>query len=166
MGAAATGEIQSRDQVRAEQAFKDVSALQWKEPGPKDQGKPQAKAHMEAQVKRYATLVHKLPMLVHTAGLCQALHFLASRNDTQGAQEGAEKKGAATGAPSLYAQHLARQLGAVDSDIKDVDSMLARVRRASMVDYLWLTREALACAAWYRRMVQGVLKIDAAEADK
>lgn len=35
----------------------------------------------EALAKKYGTMALKLPILVRTAGLCQALHFVRSRKD-------------------------------------------------------------------------------------
>ncbi len=124
------------DQHRAALAFKHVDAFRNKE-----------KPHR----KKYATMVHKLPALVTAAGLCQALHFIQSRgNDDQ-------KK---------LLEHLAEQLRRVDPAIRDADSLLDRVRNAELSSYLRLTHEATLCASWYRRMVQGVLKIDAAAAEE
>lgn len=123
----------SLDRKRAEGAFKDVSEVP------------------SAQHKKYATLVHKLPALISSAGLCQALHFLQSRNEPAG---------------RLFLDHLARQLRRVDPGIHDANALLDRSRKAETLAYLHLSREALACAAWYRRMVQGVLKIEHADADR
>lgn len=124
----------TRDQQRAALAFEHVSRFE-----PKTD-----------PAKKYATMVHKLPALITSAGLCQALHFVKSRgNDDQ-------KK---------LLEDLARQLVRVDSKIKDADSLLRRVREAELPEYLRLTHEARVCASWYRRMVQGVLKIDASESD-
>lgn len=117
------------DQQRAALAFQHVSGL-------------------ESDAKKYATMVHKLPALITSAGLCQALHFVQSRgNDDQKKLLG----------------HLAEQLVRVDPKIKNAEALLDRVRNAELPEYLRLTHEARVCASWYRRMVQGVLKIDASE---
>lgn len=101
------------------------------------------------EAKKYGTMVHKLPALIQAAGLCQALHFVQSRgNDDQ-------KK---------LLDHLAEQLRRVDAKIADSGALLRRVREAELGVYLRLTHEALACAGWYRRMVQGVLKVDPGDA--
>ena len=44
--------------------------------------------------------------------------------------------------------------------------LMKKVREAKLTTYLRLTHEATLCASWYRRMVQGVLKIDHADADR
>lgn len=124
------------DQQRAALAFEHVSRFE-----PKTD-----------PAKKYATMVHKLPALITSAGLCQALHFVQSR-----AKDDPNKK--------KLLDHLAEQLVRVDPAIKDARSLLDRVRKAELPEYLRLTHEARVCASWYRRMVQGVLKIDASESD-
>lgn len=100
--------------------------------------------------KKYASIVHAMPALIRSAGLSQALHFVRSRKDKD---------------QRAFLGHLAEQLSHVDAEIRSDEALLARVRDADLTRYLWLTREALACAAWYRRFVQGELGIDAGEAD-
>lgn len=126
-----------RDQERAALAYKHVDAYARGGDGPK---------------KKYATIVHKMPSLLQSAGLCQALHFAKSRPDED---------------QRRYVDHLAEQLSRCIGGKTPLsgDQLLERVRRASLGEYLQLTDEAMACAAWYRRLVQGVLKIDAAEGD-
>lgn len=124
------------DQRRAELAFKHVSELVG-----------DAKS---AQAKKYATMVHKLPALLASAGLCQALHFVGSRTDDQ----------------RVLVDHLAKQLERTDPEITSAAKLLERARVADLGSYLRLTDEAIACAAWYRRMVQAVLRMEAADADR
>lgn len=102
----------------------------------------------EARAKKYGTMIHKLPALLQTAGLCQALHFVQARGDDD------QRK--------IVAQ-LASQLSRVNGAIKDGPSLLERARKAELEEYLQLTDEAMACAAWYRRLVQGILKVDASD---
>lgn len=104
----------------------------------------------EGEKKKYATIVHKLPALLQSAGLCQTLHFAQSRPSD------AQKE---------ILDHLAAQLHRVNPAIKNRDQLLDRARSADLAQYLQLTDEAMACAAWYRRLVQGVLKIEASDAD-
>jgi CRISPR-associated protein Cmr5 len=124
------------DQQRAQAAFKDVSALA--DPG------------RAAAAKKYASIVHKLPALITSAGLCQALHFIQARGNPD---------------QLLVLDHLASQLKRVDSGIANRQQLMEKVRTAELGTYLRLTQEAFTCAAWYRRMVQGVLKIEAGEDD-
>lgn len=104
----------------------------------------------QREQKKYASIVHAMPALLRSAGLSQAIHFVASRSDP---------------AQRILLDHFAVQLSRVDQDIFSPESLLARVRVAELVDYLRLSQEALFCADWYRRLVQGILKIEAGEAD-
>ena len=101
-----------------------------------------------APAKKYGTMVHKMPSLLMSAGLCQSIHYVASRGDDH------QKR---------LLDHLATQLQRVDGGIGDRETLLDRVRQAELPLYLRLTHEALACASWYRRMVQGVLKVEPGE---
>ncbi len=126
----------SRDQDRAALAFEHVDSYSKKADGEK---------------KKYATMVYKLPSLLQTAGLCQTLHFAQSRDEPNA---------------KLLLDHLAKQLQRVNASITDSKTLLERARKADLGEYLALTDEAMACAAWYRRLVQGVLAIDPADADQ
>lgn len=124
------------DQQRAALAFTQVSEFE-------------GEAN-KAEAKKYASMVHKLPALLASAGLCQALHFVASRSDEN------QRK---------LVGHMAKQLERTDPQATSADQLLARIRSADLASYLRLTEEAIACAAWYRRMVQAVLKMEATDAD-
>lgn len=129
----------TRDQQRAALAYDHVKTYA---PSDKDDDKK------KAQRKKYATMVHALAPLLQTAGLCQALHFAKSRSDKD---------------QQIIVEHFAEQLGRVNSSIKTGEQLLERARKADLAEYLQLTDEAIACAAWYRRLVQGVLKIEAGD---
>jgi CRISPR-associated protein Cmr5 len=123
------------EQKRAAKAFEDVNALAGRYV--KD----------SAERKSYGSLALKLPALVRTAGLCQALHFLDSRgNDTSKA----------------LLLHLAGQLARIDDAIEGTSetSLLDRVRKAELADYLRLSRETISVANWYSRLTRSILKVE------
>jgi CRISPR type III-B/RAMP module-associated protein Cmr5 len=96
----------------------------------------------------YGSMAQKLPALIRAAGLCQAIHFVKSRQK-----------------PVLenLLSHLADQLKRIDTEIKGVESLCTRVREADLAHYVWLTREALAAVSWYGRLARsewGVLPGD------
>lgn len=93
-----------------------------------------------ADQKVYGAMALKLPALIRSAGLCQALHFVKSR----------------TGKPVLgtLLDHLAGQLARVDPGITDRESLCERTRQANVAGYVWLTREALASVTWYGRLAR------------
>lgn len=99
----------------------------------------------KAFARKYGAMALKLPILIRTAGLCQALHFVQSRNDTSYTQ---------------FLDHLAEQLTRVDEKIRDATSLCDQVRKAELTHYLHLTREATATLQWYARLAQSVLKVD------
>ncbi|HEX7185401.1 MAG TPA: type III-B CRISPR module-associated protein Cmr5 [Thermoanaerobaculia bacterium] len=89
--------------------------------------------------KRYGAMAQKLPALIRTAGLCQALHFVKSRGK----------------APlHVLLNHLADQLKRVDGRISDMESLCEKAREADLAEYVWLTRETLASVSWYGRLAR------------
>lgn len=104
----------------------------------------------ESERKKYGTIVHALTPMLRTAGLSQSLHYVLARNND---------------AQVLILDHLAAQLRRVDPTINDRSALLKRAREAELSDYLRLSQEALRCLNWYRRFVQGVLKVEADQDD-
>jgi CRISPR-associated protein Cmr5 len=106
----------------------------------------------EKDRKVYGGMALKLPALIRSAGLCQALYFIKSRS----------------GKPvlNLLLEHLAEQLTRVDSGISDVESLCSRTRGAEVAGYVWLTREALASVTWYGRLARSEWGIVPGEDDK
>jgi CRISPR-associated protein Cmr5 len=80
----------------------------------------------EKEYKKYGAMAHKLPILIHTAGLAQALEFVNSRGKP------IQKR---------LLEHLAITIG--QSDTK---TLLATVRSAPLSRYIRLTRQILADA--------------------
>ena len=93
--------------------------------------------------KKYGSMAHKLPVLIRTAGLVQALEFVNSRGDT---------------AQQKLLAHLAAVLGRGSERVLLEDS-----RKAGIADYMHLTHNALAALIWYKRFAQSVLKVVAGD---
>jgi CRISPR-associated protein Cmr5 len=93
----------------------------------------------KADQKIYGPMAQKLPALIRSAGLCQAIHFVKSR--------GKEPL-------NTLLKHLGEQLTRVDSAITDMNSLCAKAREAGLAQYVWLTREALASVSWYGRLAR------------
>lgn len=89
--------------------------------------------------KVYGAMALKLPALIRSAGLCQALHFVKSRRKDP---------------LNSLLNHLGQQLTRVDSKIKDMGTLCDEVREAEVAGYVWLTREALASVTWYGRLAR------------
>jgi CRISPR-associated protein Cmr5 len=95
--------------------------------------------------KKYGSMAHKLPILVRTAGLAQALAFV----DSRGKDEHKE-----------LLQHLAQVT--VNAN---VDEFLRQSREADLPTYIYLTRKTMLALKWYKRFAQSVLKIEPGEED-
>ncbi len=95
--------------------------------------------------KKYGGLAHKLPVLIRTAGLAQALAFVAARGGEAGER---------------LLQHLAEALR-----FDNQNKLLEEVREADLNEYIYLTQQALAALLWYKRFAQSVLDVDAATQD-
>ncbi len=124
----------TRDQKRAILAHQHIIAVQ-------DKG--------EKFYKKYGSMSLKLPILLHTAGLVAALHFVAARGK----------------APQrLILEHLAQQLG--DAGLlkqKDSQGLLQASREADLARTRSLTREVQRCLLWYKRFTQSVLRVASTE---
>lgn len=93
-------------------------------------------------VQKYGTMAHKLPILIHTAGLAQALAFVQARDE-----------------PTQHKllDHIA---DAIEFDGIQTGSQLAeRSRTAQLEEYMLLTRRVLAALLWYKRFVESLYKI-------
>lgn len=120
------------EQERAAKAYEHVARLDLK-----DQEK-----------KRYGIMALKLTTLIRSAGLCQAVYFIKSRNKEP---------------YNLLLKHLALQLQRRNAKIMDAETLCNEVRQANVQQYLQLTREALAVANWYGRLAQSELKVERTE---
>jgi len=102
----------------------------------------QVKNVSEEERQKYGSLAHRLPVLVRTAGLAQALAFV-------------EARGGAAGEKLLA--HLA--------EVIREDELLRQSREAQLEEYMYLTRKVLTALTWYKRFAQSVLGVEAT-ADK
>lgn len=102
----------------------------------------------DAEKKQYGGMAHKLPVLIRTAGLVQALEFVAARAEKQRAQK-------------QLLDDLAAVLGHSDSA-----QLRAEARSAALGPYMRLTQEALETLLWFKRYAQSILEVeDASSAD-
>lgn len=119
--------MQTRDQKYAVKALKHVSDY-------KD--KP------EKERNQYGGMAHKLPILIHTAGLAQALEFVNSRGKDPHKQ-------------------LLADLG----QTLDCGDLPHKVRSTSSLhDYMQLTYQVRQALLWYKRYAQSILDVDDASA--
>jgi CRISPR-associated protein Cmr5 len=120
--------VQTRDQILATRVYELVR-----------QQEAAAQAGSKARTA-YGSMAHKLPVLIRTAGLAQAVAFVETRGDD--------------GQRALLA-HLeqALQLGK--------GQLAARSRGAELGEYVLLTRRSLDALLWFKRFAQSVLGVEA-----
>jgi CRISPR-associated protein Cmr5 len=119
--------LYTRQQRMAREVFKLVSTIELLE---------------ETKKKCYGSMAHRLPVLIHSAGLAQALAFVAARGKDEQRQ---------------LLDHLAQVVGQNDGK---------KLQKASydsdLIEYMHLTEECLAALLWFKRYAQSVLNVDAA----
>lgn len=127
--------MQTRNQELATKVFRQIETLQRDF---RDDAKQQ---------KKYGTMAHKLPVLIRTAGLVQALGFVDAK---------------AQGSGGLMNGRLLDDLTAT-LGIANRTDLLRQSREASVTNYLRLTQQALAALLWYKRFAQSVLGVEGGE---
>lgn len=133
-------ELRTRDQRFAAAAYERVAAV----------GKNFVKGSKERQY--YGSMAHKLPVLIRTAGLAQALAFVHSK--ATGGDEGTRR--------TAYQRLLADLAGTVNRGMSDKD-LVERSREADFLEYLHLTQQVLAALLWYKRYAESVLGVVAGD---
>jgi len=123
--------VLTRDQQYAATAYDQVNRVKTKEVE-------------AANYKPYGAMAHKLPILIRTAGLAQALEFVNSR-----------------GKP--VQKQLLKDL-AVTVGQKDIEALLSYSRSAPLSEYMRLTQQTMAALLWYKRFAQSILGVDPSEA--
>jgi CRISPR-associated protein Cmr5 len=95
--------------------------------------------------KKYGSMAHKLPILVRTAGLVQALAFVHSRDKPPHKE---------------LLGHLAQIVADANSD-----TFLRKSREADLPEYIYLTERTMLALKWYKRFAQSVLEVETTEGD-
>jgi CRISPR-associated protein Cmr5 len=93
--------------------------------------------------KKYGGMAHKLPVLIHTAGLAQALAFVESRGH------------------DIHQVLLEDLAQVVVND--QADEYLKQSRNEELPEYIFLTRKTMIALSWYKRFAQSVLGVASTE---
>ena len=125
--------MQTRDQKYGAAVFRQIQ----------DRVESQDKPYKKA----YGSMAHKLPLLIRSAGLAQALAFVEAR----GLQ-----------AHKDLLDHLAEVV--IDQNTKGPQLAQRSRDTEELSEYMYLTHEAMAALIWYKRFAQSVLDIDPSEA--
>jgi CRISPR-associated protein Cmr5 len=120
--------LRTREQEYAGDVFKRVGEF----------GEHHDKGSLER--KKYGSMAHKLPVLVHTAGLAQAIAFVSSRGDK---------------AHEALLTDLAATVGYKD----DVKRFMNDSRNLAFYEYMRLSQKVMAALLWYKRFAESVLEV-------
>lgn len=123
--------MKTREQRYADSAFRKVS----EEIGTKER----------AYQKKYGSMAHKLPVLIRSAGLAQALQFVESRGSSE---------------QKVLLEHLASTVGYTSKP-----ELLSKSRSEDLNGYIHLTEKVLGALLWYKRFSQSILNVEAGEDD-
>lgn len=120
--------MQTRDQIYAATVYDQVSTVREKEP----------------EYKKYGAMAHKLPILIRTAGLVQALAFVEARGK------------------EIQKRLLIDLKTTIEPD--DPRTLLKHAQQANLSEYMRLTQQIMAALLWYKRFAQSILGVDVSEA--
>ena len=90
----------------------------------------------------YGSMAHKLPILIRTAGLAQALTYVDSRD-------------------SVAQKQLLRDLAAT----LHKPDLITTTITAELRDYMYLTQQTLAALLWYKRFAQSILDVKSGDTE-
>jgi len=117
--------MQTRDQELATVVFEQVS---------------QISGISESDRKKYGSMAHKLPVLIRTAGLVQALAFVEARGEK---------------VHHTLLDHIAKVAG-----FDDRKRLLEKSRSAPLNEYMHLSQRVMVALQWYKRFAQSVLGVE------
>ncbi|MCL4871744.1 MAG: type III-B CRISPR module-associated protein Cmr5 [Anaerolineae bacterium] len=123
--------MQTNQQKFATSAFKQVQTI---------------KSHDEEYRQKYGSMSHKLPLLIHTAGLAQALAFVQAKNKV---------------AYNDLLNHLAETVqwpGATNGE-----KLTEKSRSEHLDGYILLTRRVTSALIWYKRFAESELGVSATQ---
>jgi len=134
--------MKTLSQEYAAEAYKRVNQVCEAHPDTTDEGKKYQ--------KKYGTMAHKLPILIRTAGLVQALAFVAAKG------KGSDKKNDAW---RQYLEDVAKTVNAQ----YDANTLIEKSQQAGLNEYMLLTRQVSQATLWYKRFAESILKVEASE---
>lgn len=121
--------MQTRDQKYAVDVYDKVSSIK--------------ESVTEKEYKSYGAFAHKLPILIRTAGLAQALSFVEARGKKPG---------------ELLLNDLA---GTIDKENAKV--LAQKARTVELSEYIRLTQQVMDALLWYKRFAQSILGVETSD---
>ena len=117
--------MQTRDQELAARILEQVSEIA---------------GRSETSRRKYGSMAHKLPVLIRTAGLVQALAFVDARGES---------------VHHTLLDHIAKVVG-----FDGRSNLLDRSRTAALTEYMGLSQQIMNALLWYKRFAQSVLGVE------
>jgi CRISPR-associated protein Cmr5 len=129
------GKLRTRSQTYAASVYLKVKAI-------KDDSTKKKKFH-----KKYGGMAHKLPILICTAGLAQALVFVEGKSKDEAGWK-----------------HLLDDLSAVVGPINGKHLLKASLEE-DLFTYMYLTRKTMDALVWFKRFAVSILDVKQGEED-
>jgi CRISPR-associated protein Cmr5 len=101
------------------------------------------RSRSKAEKDKYGAMAQKLPVLVRTAGLAQAIAFLEAKSKSKDGKMN---------------EHLLEDLSGVLG--LSSEEFVRKCREAELIDYLRLTQDVLAALLWFKRFSVSVLEVE------
>jgi len=96
--------------------------------------------------KRYGSFAHRLPVLIRSAGLAQALAYVDARGKTEGKR---------------LLDDLAIVVG-----LNNRGELITQSRTTTLLEYMYLTDQCLDALLWFKRFAQTILEVEPGEGDQ
>jgi CRISPR-associated protein Cmr5 len=132
--------MQTRKQKLSKQIMAQINVAAGLEDGPNG---------ISGYKKKYGTMAHRLPILVRTAGLVQALAFVQAKRGNVGA----------------WGDYLDDVAVLLLGEGADGEALITASQHAPLSEYILLTRRVNEALVWYKRFAESILKVDASEQD-
>lgn len=141
---------QTRDQKYATMIFRQIGEV--------EQTAPTKVGEDKVYRDAYGSMAHKLPVLIRTAGLAQALEFVEARGKKM--RDGRKPH-------HHLLNHLSLAVLGEANEGKEIGLRNRSRNTEQLNEYMRLTHEALAALLWFKRFAQSVLDVeDANQGDK
>lgn len=110
------------------------------------------------QIQQYGSAAHRLPILIRSTGLVQALAFMRSRNKDGVSRLIDDLAEAVLHLPSQLTDE--KRTGEEKAPKHHGEALLAQSRDGDLSDYMLLTVRSLQTIGWMRRFVKSELHIE------
>lgn len=94
---------------------------------------------------RYGSIAHRLPVLIRSAGLAQALAYVDARGKDEGQQ---------------LLDDLAEVVG-----VTNRNTLTSQSRTNALLEYMYLTDQCLDALLWFKRFAQTILNVEPGEGE-